>query len=693
MRWSPGDVVLDLVWDDTGPVRVAALRPAGGSLPGPGTDALPMVEIDCLGAGRVRESSGQHRPYAVSDALRYAGHQEARSGGSRTLTVRQQDPVRGLVVTTRLQAWDGTGVVRADTEVVAGAEPVTLTYVSSLALGPLGTGLGDQVRVHSARNAWLAELRWQEQTPEQAGIVGVRPRREGRGSTRGRHAVTALGSWSTGDHLPMGAVEDRAGGTSWVWQVEHQGAWHWELGDVYEDMYVLASGPTDSEHQWRQPLAPGDSFRTVPVAVAAVEGGLQDGLRALTSYRRAIRRPCEDNEHLPVIFNDYMNCLMGDPTAERLTPLIAAAAAVGAEYFVIDAGWYSDEPGWWDSVGAWEPARSRFPDGLELTMKEISNAGMAPGLWLEPEVAGIRSDIVAELPDDAFFSRGGVRLQEHGRFHLDYRCAAVREHMDAVVDRLVGEYGARYFKLDYNIDVAPGTDARDGSPGAGLLGHNRAYLAWLESVLDRHPGLVLENCSSGGMRMDYAMLSRLSLQSTSDQRDHCTYAAIAAAAPSAVTPEQSAVWAYPQPEHSPEEASFCIVNALLGRVHLSGRIDLMSPDQLERVRQAMAAYRDFRPLLKTGLPYWPLGLPGWYDDTLALAVATASECLLAVWFRGSGPAKAELSLPFLAGGGWGAEVVFPADLPTELSWQASAGMLSVEVPGGGLAARLVRLRR
>ena len=51
-------------------------------------------------------------------------------------------------------------------------------------------------------------------------------------------------------------------------------------------------------------------------------------MQILTRYRRRIRRPNEDNETLPVIFNDYMNCLWGKPTAEEEIPLMDAAAAV-----------------------------------------------------------------------------------------------------------------------------------------------------------------------------------------------------------------------------------------------------------------------------------------------------------------------------------------------------------------------------
>jgi alpha-galactosidase len=668
MRWNRPGLTVDLLIEDSAPVRIRGLSSTGGSGVPLIESGVPLVEMDCAGEGRIGHSSGaQHRLYAAGQALRYADHAEEPAA----LVVLQRDESRGLEVRTRLRQVGGLPVLQVVNEVAnTGSETVVLTYVSSLSLTGFGSEL-DDLRVHEARNAWAAELRWQCLTAEQAGLVDIGAHG---GTSRARHAVTAPGSWSTGDFLPMGGIENVATGMTWVWQIEHHGGWHWEVGDLDRGLYLAASGPTDHEHQWRQPLAPGERFTTVPVAIAVTPGDLTAGLRVLTEYRRAIRRPSADNERLPVIFNDYMNCLMGDPTEEKLAPLVDAAAEVGAEYFVIDAGWYADDGGWWDTVGEWEPSAVRFPNGLGATLWRIRDAGMVPGLWLEPEVIGVRSPLVEKLPADAFFTDGGRPRQENGRFHLDYRSTEVRRRMDAVVDRLVNEYGVGYVKLDYNIDVFP---------GAGLLGHNRAYLSWLDGVLDRHPGLVLENCASGGMRMDYALLSRLSLQSTSDQTDPFRYAAIAAAAPSAVTPEQGAVWAYPQPGHSPEEASFCLVNALLGRVHLSGRIDLMNGGQRARVRAALDVYKQHRPLLASGRPQWPLGLPGWYDEWLALAIDGGEQSLLAVWYRGTGPG--DITLPRT---GRRADVLFPTDLPSDLT--RSGDTLRLALPGGP-AARLIRL--
>lgn len=98
----------------------------------------------------------------------------------------------------------------------------------------------------------------------------------------------------------------------------------------------------------------------------------------LTKYRRMIRRKNADNEKLCVIFNDYMNCLWGNPTTAKELPLIDAAHKAGCEYFCVDAGWYADGF-WWDNVGEWLPSKERFPNGLEEVMDYIRSKGMIPG--------------------------------------------------------------------------------------------------------------------------------------------------------------------------------------------------------------------------------------------------------------------------------------------------------------------------
>jgi alpha-galactosidase len=448
--------------------------------------------------------------------------------------------------------------------------------------------------------------------------------------------------------------------------------------------YVALLGPADAEHQWRVTLGPGDAFTTVPASVAVSRDGFDGATAQLTEVRRAIRRPHDDARRRPVIFNDYMNTVMANPTTERLLPLIAAAARAGAEYFCIDAGWYAEiDGGWWDTVGDWRPSRTRFPGGIAEVLDRIKAAGMVAGLWLEPEVAGVNSQVAGQLPDDAFFQRGGQRVVEHGRYHLDLRHPAAVKHLDQVVDFLVGDLGVGYLKLDYNIAVGPGPDTGGLSPGAGLLAANRAQLGWLDAVLDRHPGLVIENCSSGGMRTDYALLSRLQLQSTSDQQDHLRYPPIAAAAPAAVAPEQAAVWAYPQPGFTDDEIAFTMASAMLGRVHLSGHLDRMSPHQRDLVAAAVDVYKEsIRPVMAESAPFWPLGLPGWEDPWVALGLRAPAASHLTVWRRGPAQQTSQVTLPVphLRGTPATPQVLYPGDAGADASWDAVSGTLTVTLP-------------
>ncbi|MEU2283379.1 glycoside hydrolase family 36 protein [Streptomyces sp. NPDC013178] len=657
--WGHSALSVEFATADDGTLRLVRLAGPGEGRTADTASALPLVELTALGHG-----SGWSGPRFTGTAfgtrLRYRGHRGGSRAGWEWLTVELHDAVTGLTVFVELSSPDGIAVLRSRVRLRNdGGEPLVVQSVSSLLLGGLPSP--EALDVHRARNDWLAECRWYTE-PLRAAVADVNMDVHQHDS-RAALVVTGRGSWPTDGRLAMGALTERDGGRAWVWQVESPAGWRWDLGRRAGGTYLALNGPTDAEHQWRVRLAPGEEFTTVPGALA-LGPGFDEALAALTTYRRALRRPHPDHSTLPVVFNDYMNTLMGDPTTEKLLPLIDAAAEAGAEYFCIDSGWYDDDTeGWWDSVGEWLPSARRFPDGgIQAVLDRIRERGMVPGLWLEPEVVGVRSPVASTLPPDAFFQRDGVRLAEQGRHQLDLRHPAARAHLDRTVDRIVGDWGVGYLKLDYNIVVDPGTCAPgDLAPGAGLLGHARAYLDWLSGVLDRHPGLVVENCASGGMRMDGATLSVTQLQSTSDQQDPLRYPPIAASAPTAVPPEQGAVWAYPQPGFDDDLIAFTLGGALLGRIHLSGHLDRMSPGQLGLVRDAVGTYKSIRGDLARAVPFWPLGLPGWTDEWLALGMRVPGEgtSYLSVWRRGG---EGELRLPVghLAGREVRAEILHPS---------------------------------
>ena len=686
--WGNSAVRLRIALDGARAV-IVGLDVAGSEL-----DEIPTrigtTPAEVLIAGGRLPQGQRHVALGTSLELAYVSHDIITSPEGSTLELVQRTP-DGVVLRSTFTTFGELPVVRVEQEVVNESDgPVTLEHLSSLTLNGFArfrdAGWRDDVRLRIPHNTLFAEFNWTAHTLPSLGIVDVGFTEEGVHSSKSRVSVSSIGTQSTTEYLPMGALEDLGRDRTWAWQIEANGSWQWEVGDHQGAVYLSAGGPNDQEHHWHRVLAPGESFAAVPLAIACTPGRLEDALRPLTEYRRLIRRPNADDVELPVIFNDFMNSLLADPDEQKLPPVIAAAAAAGADYFCIDAGWYADEPGWWNTVGEWKESSRRFPHGFARMFDLIRDAGMIPGLWLEPDVVGVESPVAQELPDSAFFHRHGARIDSQGRHQLDFRAPAVIERMDAVVDRLIADYGLGYLKFDYNINGGIGSDVDTDSAGDALLEHHRAFLRWIRGLFDRHPGLVIENCSSGGARIDYASMREFSILSTSDQTDHVKYATIAAGAPSGVTPEQAAVWVYPQPEFGREELRFAIVNGMLTRPQLSGGMWKLDDAQLDTVAEAMAVYRTYRQRIPGMTPIWPLGLPGWYDEHVAQGLADDDGILLAVWRRGG---DAEIRLPFgAAGGARPASVLFPTDVPTGLEWDGDD--LVVTLPEE-LSARLIRL--
>ena len=246
--------------------------------------------------------------------------------------------------------------------------------------------------------------------------------------------------------------------------------------------------------------------------------------------------------------------------------------------------------------------------------------------------------------------RHGKRVLKNSRLLLDFRNPEVRAYLDQVIARVVNDYGVGYIKMDYNVDSLQGTELNADSFGQGLLEHNRAHLAWLESVLDRYPELIIENCGSGGGRMDYAMLSRLQMQSMTDQEDYLKLPAILVGASAAVLPEQLAIWSYPLANADADQASFNMVTAMMCRIHQSGRLDSLYPAAGPRSAEGIRIYKEIlRKHIPAAVPFYPLGMSDVTNSNapLALGMRSPEQTLLAVW-RIDGPET--MQIPVASGG-------------------------------------------
>ncbi len=593
----------------------------------------PKNQLDFL-AVEVQTTGGncatnKHLKHLYSSLPKYVSHTDQRNEKGRIVifTLRNAE----IEIKQHYQFYDNIKIVRAFAEVKNICEhEVGLEYISSFAYMGIGAH-GKQstikkVDLYIPHNSWTEELNWRKNTLEE---LGCNPKSVNPSSKYVR--ISNTGTWSTKKYLPMGATVDNENNEAMLWQIEANGSWQWELGDALGLHYIRLSGPDEWENSWWKNLKPQDSFTTVPVAVSVVGGDFSDAVAEMTKYRRQIVPKRHIDKNMTVIFNDYMRCLFADPTTEKELPLIEKAAQLGAELYCMDAGWYS-EGGWWPLVGEWEVCENRFPGGIRKVFDHIRNCGMKAGIWIEPEVMGINCPLVPEF-EDCFFKRHGKNVISNGRYQLDFRKQKVIDHLNKTVDRLINDLGVSYFKFDYNIDPILGTETDADSLGDGLMQCNEAFLKWVDGLYERHPDLVIENCSSGGMRMEYASLKHFSLQSVSDASLYHEFSHMAAMVSTAVIPEQAGIWVVPMADNSEEQIAFAAINSMLNRMYISGETGKLNQKQFEVLKQSVSCYKLIRKDLVDSTPIITDGICNFGDEWSTSAIVSGDNKTLYASFR------------------------------------------------------------
>ena len=485
------------------------------------------------------------------------------------------------------------------------------------------------------------------------------------GESQKRIAFANVGSWSTKEELSQGIIENVTTGDCLFFQIESNSSWYYEIADLHGKFYLYLGGGNSTFHTWAKALQPSESYRTVNAALT-LGNSVGEVLNYITAYRRQICGKNAFDAHLPTIFNEYMHLSWDSPTAENTAIVAPVVAKTGVEYYVIDCGWHNEEPGnlIYPFVGQWKESKARFPEGVRKTTDFIRSLGMKAGLWIEPEIVGIKcQEMLDYYDDDCFMQRNGRRIAVMNRYFLDYRNEKVRSYMSETIRRMVEDYGADYIKCDYNEDCGVGTDYAAFCAGEGLESCAQAFYDWIKEMTETYPQVIFEGCSSGGMRMDYKTLSVYPLISTSDQTDYLKYPYIAGNILAAVIPEQAAVWSYPVvvdendipfPKEydetwalkniSDDRIVVNMVNSFLGRMHLASHLELLTEKQLQLISEGVAYYKSLIEAKKKSVPYFPNGFTSFDAEHIVAGFKTDKKIYLAVWcLSGSTVVKAMLS--------------------------------------------------
>ena len=344
-------------------------------------------------------------------------------------------------------------------------------------------------------------------------------------------------------------------------------------------------------------LQGGESY-SAPAVIATYSA---TGLTAASwNYHRSLRRrAAHPRAPRPVLLNTW-EAVYFDHDSTRLRQLADVAAAVGIERFVLDDGWFGSRRNDTRGLGDWWVSPDVYPNGLEPLIDHVRALGMEFGIWVEPEMVNPDSDLYRAHPDWALTTEGYDAPLGRNQLVLDLGQQQVFEHILGALDRLLADHDIAFVKWDMNRDHVHGSGAR-GAPGT----HEQTLAVYrlLDELRRRHPHVEIESCSSGGARIDHAILERTDRVWTSDCNDALERQQIQRGASMFIPPELMGAHIGPTLSHTTgrrHTLAFRAATALFGHLGVEWNVLTLSEAERDSLRDVIALHKQFRGLLHSG---------------------------------------------------------------------------------------------
>ncbi|HEX6289127.1 MAG TPA: alpha-galactosidase, partial [Herpetosiphonaceae bacterium] len=514
----------------------------------PGIGPFPAWEVDPLAHVKIVGDSysggfaqGHTMRNAPSIAAFRLAEQNVERDGMKTAVVTTLHSDAGHRIEHRLSWQAGDAAAEVTTTFINDSpRPVTLELLTSFSLGGITpfhrADAPGRLRVHRFRSVWSAEGRLDTRS-----IEALHLERSWGGAGAYSERFGQIGSMPVRRWFPFVAVEDTRASVLWGAQLAWAGSWQMEIFRQH-DPVCISGGLADREFgHWMKTLAAGESLTSPPATIACAQGDLDDLCDRLTAVqqRAADAQPAIE-QSLPIIFNEWCTT-WGDPSHDRVLALTRRLNGSPVTYVVIDAGWYKGEVGdWFSAHGDWIPSRTLFPQGLEATAAAIRAQGLIPGLWFEMETVGIYSTAFSLV--DHLLKRDGIPVTVRNRRFWDLNDTFAVAYLTERVIGLLERCGFGYLKVDYNETIGLGNEGTE-SLGEGLRRQVLGTYRMFERIRTRLPHLVIENCASGGHRLEPSMLARTAMSSFSDAHEVVEIPIIAASLHRLMLPRQSQIWA------------------------------------------------------------------------------------------------------------------------------------------------------
>ncbi|MDY8025755.1 alpha-galactosidase [Paenibacillus polymyxa] len=355
-------------------------------------------------------------------------------------------------------------------------------------------------------------------------------------------------------------------------------------------------------------LEPEESFQTPEVVMVYTENGLGGMSRIYHElYRnRLCRGPFRDKER-PILINNW-EATYFNFDADKIEQLAKEAQSVGVELFVLDDGWFGKRDDDNTSLGDWVVDRRKLPDGLPDLANRIRNLGMEFGLWFEPEMVSIDSDLYRKHPDWCIHVPDRPYTLGRNQLVLDLSRKEVCEYIIKSVSDILSDVPITYVKWDMNRHM---TDVGSAAlPPERQRETAHRYILGLYNILEeltsRFPHVLFESCSSGGGRFDAGMLYYMPQTWTSDNTDAICRLKIQWGTSLVYPPITMGAHVSTVPNHqvgriTPLETRGYV--AMAGNFGYELDLTTLTVEEKEIVKKQIALYKEIRSLIQFGKFY------------------------------------------------------------------------------------------
>ncbi len=326
--------------------------------------------------------------------------------------------------------------------------------------------------------------------------------------TPGIHVLSSLTGASSNKHNPgfLISSHDATQDCGWVYgfNIVYSGN-HASIveRDNHELLRILI-GINDHCFEW--PLKQGACFETPEVVMSFSEDGFNGLSHHMHDFvNHHIVRGDYKLQPRPVLLNNW-EAHFFDYNQKKLKHLATQAAALGIELFVLDDGWFSSRNSDQSGLGDYRVNRKKFPNGLKPFAKKIEKMGMKFGIWVEPEMVNVDSDLYRAHPEYALTVPHKSSTLGRHQLVLNLCLQEVQDYIVESLCSLLDDAPISYVKWDMNRHISEFFS--QSLEHQGMFFHT--YILSLYKIFERvfipRPHILLETCSSGGNRFDLGML-------------------------------------------------------------------------------------------------------------------------------------------------------------------------------------------